>query len=57
MINLLKKILMRYFSFEKVYRWQCSTCGDVISAKEEPYCKLCMHVERKEVKMEIYKGE
>ncbi len=48
---------MRYFSFEKVYRWQCSTCGDVISAKEEPYCKLCMHVERKEVKMEIYKGE
>ena len=40
---------------KKKYRWKCRRCGDLWKSNKQPYCKICMHVERINVKMEKIK--
>ena len=37
---------------ERKYRWKCRRCGDLWKSNKQPYCKICMHVERINIRME-----
>ena len=43
----MKKILNRLFG----YKWICEYCGRMEYDMQQPYCKECCHVHRKDVKM------
>ena len=47
MINLMKKILTRLFGS----KWICEYCGGIEYDMQQPYCKECCHIYRKDVKM------
>ena len=34
------------------YKWKCITCFEEAFASEQPFCKACSHIERKNVEME-----
>ena len=37
---------------KKNNRWECKSCGDVVSSDTQPFCKTCMHIERINIRME-----
>ena len=47
MINLMKKILTRLFG----NKWICEYCGATEYDFQQPYCKGCCHIQKKDIKM------
>ena len=32
-------------------KWKCPKCGKIEESDTQPYCKICSHIERFDVKM------
>ena len=45
--KILQKILNRLFG----YKWICEYCGALEYDVQQPFCKPCMHIHRKNIKM------
>ena len=45
--KILQKILNRLFG----YKWICEYCGALEYDVQQPFCKPCMHIHKKNIKM------